>query len=175
MHSDPLQRSRALATTARRRQALTPVWWTCCGQSRPSHACSSHQTSTPGPLSLVVAACVKDAPPSCWRCYSGARSRQRHDTRSVENGRSLDAGRRGWRPVASWWAESKYNRRGSAQRGSGGSGGQVCTLAQSRKGAWSGPLNKTTLSHSTQARHRCELARASTITGTPPEPPKRLR
>ena len=27
-------------------------------------------------------------------------------------------------------------------------------------------LNKTTLSHSTQARHRCELARASTITGT---------
>ena len=35
--------------------------------------------------------------------------------------------------------------------------------------------NKTTLSHSTQARHRCELARASTITGTPPEPPKRLR
>jgi len=36
-------------------------------------------------------------------------------------------------------------------------------------------LNKTTLSHSTQARHRCELARASTITGTPPEPPKRLR
>mgnify|MGYP003314025062 CR=1 FL=1 len=32
-----------------------------------------------------------------------------------------------------------------------------------------------TLSHSTQARHRCELARASTITGTPPEPPKRLR
>ena len=36
-------------------------------------------------------------------------------------------------------------------------------------------LNKRTLSHSTQARHRCELARASTITGTPPEPPKRLR
>ena len=36
-------------------------------------------------------------------------------------------------------------------------------------------LNKTTLSHSRQARHRCELARASTITGTPPEPPKRLR
>mmetsp|Transcript_602 Transcript_602/g.2053 ORF Transcript_602/g.2053 Transcript_602/m.2053 type:complete len:291 (-) Transcript_602:217-1089(-) len=31
-------------------------------------------------------------------------------------------------------------------------------------------LNKTTLSHSTQARHRCELARASTITGTPQEP-----
>ena len=30
-------------------------------------------------------------------------------------------------------------------------------------------LNKTTLSHSRQARHRCELARASTITGTPPE------
>ena len=26
-------------------------------------------------------------------------------------------------------------------------------------------LNKRTLSHSTQARHRCELARASTITG----------
>ena len=39
LHSDPLQRSRALATTARRRQALTPVWWTCCGHSRrPSHA-----------------------------------------------------------------------------------------------------------------------------------------
>ena len=103
-------------------------------------ACGSHQTSTPGPLSLVVAACAKDAWPSCWRCYSGARSRQRRDTESVENGRSFDVGRRGWRPVASWWAESKYNRRGSAQRGSGGSGGQVCTLAQSRKGAWSGPL-----------------------------------
>ena len=28
-------------------------------------------------------------------------------------------------------------------------------------------LNNRTLSHSTQARHRCELARASTITGTP--------
>ena len=28
----------ALATTARRRQALRSVWWTCCGQSRPSHA-----------------------------------------------------------------------------------------------------------------------------------------
>ena len=36
-------------------------------------------------------------------------------------------------------------------------------------------LDKTTLSHSRQARHRCELARASTITGTPPESPKRLR
>jgi len=30
-------------------------------------------------------------------------------------------------------------------------------------------LNKTTLAHSRQARHRCELARASTITGTPLE------
>ena len=38
LHSAPLQLSRALATTARRRQALTPVWWTCCGHSRPSHA-----------------------------------------------------------------------------------------------------------------------------------------
>ena len=28
-------------------------------------------------------------------------------------------------------------------------------------------FTKTTLSHSRQARHRCELARASTITGTP--------
>ena len=28
----------ALATAARRRQALRSVWWTCCGQSRPSHA-----------------------------------------------------------------------------------------------------------------------------------------
>ena len=28
----------ALATKARRRQALRSVWWTCCGQSRPSHA-----------------------------------------------------------------------------------------------------------------------------------------
>ena len=28
----------ALATTARRRQALTPVWSTCCGHSHPSHA-----------------------------------------------------------------------------------------------------------------------------------------
>ena len=28
---------------------------------------------------------------------------------------------------------------------SGGSGGQVCTLAQRRKGAWSGPLNNRTL------------------------------
>ena len=28
------------------------------------------------------------------------------DTESVESGRSLDAGRRGWRPVAGWWAES---------------------------------------------------------------------
>ena len=35
--------------------------------------------------------------------------------------------------------------------------------------------HKTTGSPSRQARHRCELARASTITGTPPEPPKRLR
>ena len=25
-------------TTARRRQALRSVWWTCCGHSRPSHA-----------------------------------------------------------------------------------------------------------------------------------------
>ena len=73
---------------------------------KPPLTCSSHQTSTLGPLSLVVAACVKDARPSCWRCYSGARSRQRRDTRSVESGRSLDAGRRGWRPVAGWWAES---------------------------------------------------------------------
>ena len=38
LHSAPLQRSRALATTARRRQALRSVWWTCCGHSRPSHA-----------------------------------------------------------------------------------------------------------------------------------------
>ena len=38
LHSPPLQRSRALATTARRRQALRSVWWTCCGHSRPSHA-----------------------------------------------------------------------------------------------------------------------------------------
>ena len=38
LHSPPLQRSRALATTARRRQALRSVWSTCCGQSRPSHA-----------------------------------------------------------------------------------------------------------------------------------------
>ena len=38
LHSAPLQQSRALATTARRRQALRSVWWTCCGQSRPSHA-----------------------------------------------------------------------------------------------------------------------------------------
>ena len=60
---------------------------------QPPLTCSSHHDSTPGPLSLVVAACVKDARPSRWRCYSGARSRQRRDTRSVESGRSLDAGR----------------------------------------------------------------------------------
>ena len=41
----------ALATTARRRQALTPVWWTCCGHSQPPLTCSSHHDSTPGPLS----------------------------------------------------------------------------------------------------------------------------
>ena len=34
---------------------------------------------------------------------------------------------------------------------------------------------KNSLSQRTGSRHRCELARASTITGTPPEPPKRLR
>ena len=33
---------------------------------KPPLTCSSHQTSTPGPLSLVVAACVKDARPSRW-------------------------------------------------------------------------------------------------------------
>ena len=39
LHSAPLQRSRlSPRTTARRRQALTPVWSTCCGHSRPSHA-----------------------------------------------------------------------------------------------------------------------------------------
>ena len=38
LHSAPLQLSRALPTTAPRRQALTPVWWTCCGHSRPAHA-----------------------------------------------------------------------------------------------------------------------------------------
>ena len=38
LHSAPLQRSRALATTARRRQALRSVWSTCCGHSCPSHA-----------------------------------------------------------------------------------------------------------------------------------------
>ena len=92
---------------------------------QPPLACSSHQTSTLGSLSLVVAACVKDARPSRWRCYSGARSRQRRDTRSVESGRSRDAGRRGWRPVAGWWAESSQEdsrvasntkQRASAQR-----------------------------------------------------------
>jgi len=76
---------------------------------QPPLTCSSHHDPTPGPLSLVVAACVKDARPSCWRCYSGARSRQRRDTESVESGRSLDAGRRGWRPVARWWAESSQD------------------------------------------------------------------
>ena len=38
LHSAPLNACRAPPTTARRRQALTPVWWTCCGHSRPSHA-----------------------------------------------------------------------------------------------------------------------------------------
>ena len=38
LHSAPLQLSRALPTTAPRRQALTPVWWACCVHSRPSHA-----------------------------------------------------------------------------------------------------------------------------------------
>ena len=33
---------------------------------KPPLTCSSHQTSTLGPLSLVVAACVKDARPSRW-------------------------------------------------------------------------------------------------------------
>merc|ERR1711965_1215812 len=33
---------------------------------RPPRTCSSHQTSTLGSLSLVVAACVKDARPSRW-------------------------------------------------------------------------------------------------------------
>ena len=73
---------------------------------QPPLTCSLYQDSTPGPLIPVVAACVKDARPSRWRCYSGARSRQRRDTESVESGRSLDAGRRGWLPVAGWWAES---------------------------------------------------------------------
>ena len=38
LHSAPLQRSRAPPTTAHRRQALTPVWWTCCGHGRCTHA-----------------------------------------------------------------------------------------------------------------------------------------
>ena len=38
LHSAPLQLSRALPTTAPRRQALTPVCWACCVHSRPSHA-----------------------------------------------------------------------------------------------------------------------------------------
>ena len=38
LHSAPLQLSRALPTTAPRRQALTPFWWACCVHSRPSHA-----------------------------------------------------------------------------------------------------------------------------------------
>ena len=33
---------------------------------QPPLTCSSHHDSTPGPLSLVVAACVKDARPSRW-------------------------------------------------------------------------------------------------------------
>ena len=33
---------------------------------QPPLTCSSHQGSTPGPLRLVVAACVKDARPSRW-------------------------------------------------------------------------------------------------------------
>ena len=38
LHSAPLQLSRALATTARRRQALRSVWWTCCRHGRRAHA-----------------------------------------------------------------------------------------------------------------------------------------
>ena len=33
---------------------------------QPPLTCSSHHDSTPGPLSLVVTACVKDALPSRW-------------------------------------------------------------------------------------------------------------
>ena len=33
---------------------------------QPPLTCISHHDSTPGPLSLVVAACVKDARPSRW-------------------------------------------------------------------------------------------------------------
>ena len=70
LHSAPLQRSRALATTARRRQALTSVWWTCCGHSRPSHEAHTRPRHwARSAYSVVVAACAKDAPPSCWRCY----------------------------------------------------------------------------------------------------------
>jgi len=47
LHSAPLQRSRALPTTARQRQALTSVWWTCCGHSRPSHAARRVTRFTP--------------------------------------------------------------------------------------------------------------------------------
>ena len=60
--SAAISRSRQDSTpTASFEVRLVDLLW-----PQPPLTCSSHHDSTPGPLSLVVAACVKDARPSRW-------------------------------------------------------------------------------------------------------------
>ena len=68
---------------------------------QPPLTCSSHHDSTPGPLILVVAACVKDARPSRWLApleRPRAASRRRNGSRCMSP--SASGGGPGARPLS---------------------------------------------------------------------------
>ena len=87
-------------------------------------------------------------------CGQRRRVVRRAESRRARCARSPRAG--GVRAVAArWWATGHRGERGASEEHTGQCAVRDSQIAKSNKN-----LNKTTLSHSTQARHRCELARA---------------
>ena len=78
---------------------------TCSNTTPPKHSPDQNGHGLPpgGPGSLWIATALGS---SAAVSALATTARRRQALRSVESGRSLDAGRPGWRPVAGWWAES---------------------------------------------------------------------